>query len=179
MILKNPINSKDHFRGSLLAPVSIVLYGDYECSICAKNLPWINEILKEFENSVVFAFRHFPLTYIHPHSAIAAVAAQAASSYGKFWQMHSLLLKNHSNLSGETILYLGSQLGIDPDKFMLDLEKDEYMNGIINDMMEAEESGVETAPTFFLNGTKLTGIVNYDSLKKDIEHLLRERQVHF
>lgn len=179
MFLKNPINSKDHFRGSLLAPVSIVLYGDYECSICANNLHWINELMNEFKDSVVFAFRHYPLTYIHPHSAIAAVAAEAAATYGKFWQMHTLLLKNHLNLSGETILQLAGQLGIDADKFMFDLERSEYMDGIINDIIEAEESGVDTSPTFFLNGTKLTGIVNYESLKSDIQHLLRERQVHF
>ena len=178
MFLKNSINSKDHFRGNLLAPISIVLYGDYECSICAKNLNWINELMNEFKTTVVFAFRHYPLTYIHPHSAIAAVAAEAASSYGKFWQMHSMLLENHANLSGEKILQLATSIGIDSDKFMLDLEKNEYMDGIINDIMEAEESGVETSPTFFLNGTKLSGIVNYESLKNDIQHLLRERQVH-
>jgi len=178
MYLKNAINSKDHFRGSLLAPISIVLYGDYECSICAKNLLWINELINEFKDNVVFAFRHYPLTYIHPHSAIAAVAAEAAASYGKFWQMHTLLFKNYKNLSGDTILQLATQLGLDADKFMNDLEKNEYMDGIINDIMEAEESGVETAPTFFLNDTKLSGIVNYDSLKDDILHLLRERQVH-
>lgn len=178
MILKNQINSTDHFRGSLLSPVSIVLYGDYECSICAKNLPWINELLNEFKDSVVFAFRHYPLTYIHPHSAIAAVAAEAASAHGKFWQMHTLLMQHHSNLSGETILHLASLIGLDPEKFMHDLEKNEYMDGIILDILEAEESGVETSPTFFLNGTKLSGIVDYDSLKGDIQHLLRERQVH-
>lgn len=178
MLLKNSINSRDHFRGSLLSPVSIVLYGDYECSICAKNLSWINDLLKEFKDSVVFAFRHYPMTYIHPHSAIAAVAAEAASSYGKFWQMHTLLMQHHSNLSGESILHLASLIGIDPEKFMHDLEKNEYMDGIIMDILEAEESGVETSPTFFLNGTKLTGIVSYDSLKSDIQHLLRERQVH-
>lgn len=178
MTLKNSINSKDHFIGSLLAPVSIVLYGDYECSICARNLPWINELLNEFKSSVVFAFRHFPLTHIHPHSAIAAVAAEAAASYGKFWPMHNLLLKNFYHLSGETIIELASQIGLDPDKFMQDLEKNEYMDGIISDILEAEESGVDTSPTFFLNGTKLSGIVNYDSLKDDILHLLRERQVH-
>lgn len=179
MYLKKPINSDDHYLGNLNAPVSLVLYGDYECGICAKNFLWIPRLLHDFKNSVVFAYRHFPLTFIHPHSAIAAVAAEASAEYGKFWELHELLFKNHSKLSGEAILNMASKLGIDPDRFMLDLEDNHLMEEIINDILEAEESGVETTPTFFLNGSKLSGIVNFETLSTDISHLLRESQVHW
>jgi protein-disulfide isomerase len=178
MFLKDPINQHDHHIGKLNAPISIVLYGDYECSLCARDMKWINELLREYKDSVVFIFRHYPLTNIHPHSAIAAVAAQAASAYGKFWQMHSKLYDNFSILSGESILVMAQQIGLNRDLFMHDLEKNEYMDSIISNIMTAEESGVEASPTYFLNGTKLFGIVNYDSLKNDIEHLRRESPAH-
>jgi protein-disulfide isomerase len=178
MFLKEPINQNDHYMGNLNASTSIVLYGDYECSICAKDMKWINQLVREYKDSILFVFRHYPLTYIHPHSAIAAVAAEAASAYGKFWQMHSKLYEHYSILSGESILNMAQQIGLNRDIFMHDLEKNEYMDSIISNIMTAEESGVESSPTYFLNGTKLFGIVNYESLKNDIEHWRRESQAH-
>lgn len=179
MFLKKPINQNDHYIGKLDAPISIVMYGDYECSICAKADIWINEILREYGSLVVFVFRHYPLTYIHPHSAIAALAAEAAARENKFWEMHHLLYQNYNVLTGRHILALAEKLGIEPTKFNFDLESNLLMDDIVVDIMDAEDSGVETAPTYFLNGTKLSGIVNAGTLKTDIEHFLHEPQAHY
>lgn len=178
MLLKVRPNEKDHILGNIHAPVSIVQYGDYECSICARNDIWIKRLVKEFDGSICYVFRNFPLTYIHPHSAVAAVAAEAASKHNKFWEMHELLMKNYNHLGVENILTFAERLGLDRETFFHELESSEIMDDIINEIMNGQESGVETSPAYFVNGTKLFGIVNYDTLRNDIQHLLPELRAH-
>ena len=179
MILSLKPNENDHFLGNLNAPVSSVQYGDYECSICSRNDFWIRELVKEFDGSICFVFRHFPLTYIHPHSALAAVAAEVAAKYGKFWEMHSLLMKNYNNLAVEHILSLAGQLGLNTNIFFHDLESSGPMEHVISDIMSGQESGIETSPAYFVNGTKMHGIVNYDTLRNDVLHFLPESRAHY
>jgi protein-disulfide isomerase len=178
MYLKTPLNKDDHYIGDLQAPISIVQYGDYECWISAKSSHWMDEILSEFRGKVVFAYRHFPLTYVHPNAALAAVAAEAAAKENKFWEMHHLLFDNFRKLSGKTIFDLATEIGIAPEKFSHDVESNNLMDIVIKDIMDGEDSGVESCPAFFMNGTKLSGIVNYDTIKTDILHRLHEPVVH-
>lgn len=179
MLLSKPVNENDHYLGMLNAPVTIVQYGDYECTICSRNHRIMKQIVNEFGNSICFAFRHFPLTYIHPHSALASVAAEVASLYGKFWEMHEVLMENQSHLSVEHILKLASDLGMDSNAFFHDLEDPRLMERVISDIMSGQDSEVESSPTYFVNGTKLYGIVNYESLRDDILHFLPESRAHY
>lgn len=163
-----------HILGNPNAKVSIVQYGDYECTICARTFPIIKELVSEFEGSVSYTFRHFPLSYIHPHAALAAVAAEVAAKYGKFWEMHELLMKNHANLAVEHILTLAGDLGLNTNIFFHDLESSGPMEEVITDLMSAQDNDIETSPTYFVNGTKLFGIVNYETLRSEILHSLPE-----
>src|SRR2546426_10484350 len=80
----------DHVRGSSAARL-IVEYGDYECPYSRQAFREIERVELQLSDGVRFAFRHFPLTEIHPHALAAAAAAEAASLQGKFWNMHEVL----------------------------------------------------------------------------------------
>ena len=80
----------DHVRGSPAGSL-ILEYGDYECPYGRQAFHAIEQVDQQLGGNVRFAFRHFPLTGIHPHALAAAAAAEAAARQGRFWDMHELL----------------------------------------------------------------------------------------
>src|SRR5207237_10727922 len=87
------IPQKSIWKGDKQAPVSIVLYGDYESDACAKANNVINQLMEEFEGKLKYNYRHFPLTQIHQKAQKAAEAAVDAVQEGKFWEMHEVLFQ--------------------------------------------------------------------------------------
>ncbi len=81
---------RDHIRGPLAAPVTLVEYGDLECPYCGQAEPVIRELLADF-GDVRYVWRHLPLNDVHPLAQQAAEAAEAAAEQGAFWEMHDLL----------------------------------------------------------------------------------------
>jgi protein-disulfide isomerase len=171
LLKKNP-DEKDHYIGDLNARVLLVEYGDYECPQSARSFNWTRPILGEYKNDLCFVFRHFPLGLIHPHSIIAAIAAESAALGNRFWEMHQELFQNHKHLSLELILKLSEKLKLKGVNSKDKNFKDRIMNHIIQDILSGEESGVTTTPSYFINGNRLEGIVNLDRILVSIEHIL-------
>src|SRR5258708_882101 len=93
-----PISGRDHILGPANAPVTLLEYGDYECPYCGAAYPVVEELRRRLENILQFAYRHFPLSQIHPHAQIAAEAAEGAGTQGKFWAMHDALFTHQDAL---------------------------------------------------------------------------------
>src|SRR5207249_6046035 len=89
---------RDHVRGPLAAPVTLVEYGDFECPYCGQAEPVVRELLRDF-GDVRYVWRHLPLSDVHPNAQRAAEAAEAAAEQGAFWEMHDLLLDRQGALS--------------------------------------------------------------------------------
>src|SRR5947209_17279648 len=89
-----PVSDRDHILGPETAAVTLVEYGDYECPYCGLAHPIVKELLRRLRDQLRFAYRHFPLTQVHPHAVHAAPAAEAAGRQGKFWEMHDTLFEN-------------------------------------------------------------------------------------
>src|SRR6266567_1787567 len=87
----------DHVRGPAAARL-IVEYGDYECPYSRQAFREIERVEAQLSDGVRFAFRHFPLTEIHPHALAASLAAEAAALQGRFWDMSSLLFHRQTAL---------------------------------------------------------------------------------
>src|ERR1700761_7166521 len=98
-----PITGADHVRGPMEAPITVVEYGDYECSFCGEAYGIIKQLQSRFSDEMRFVFRNFPLTTSHPHAEHAAEAAEAAGGQGRFWSMHDVLFENQSALSDENL----------------------------------------------------------------------------
>jgi protein-disulfide isomerase len=156
--------ARDHIRGPVNAPVTLVEYGDYECPYCAAAHPIVAAIMSQAGGVVRFAFRHFPLTTIHPHAEMAAEAAEAAAAQGRFWDMHDTLYANQQQLGSPALLAYASGLGLDVSRFGNAVAGHVHLPKISEDFMSGVRSGVNGTPTFFINGVRHDGSWDYPSL---------------
>jgi protein-disulfide isomerase len=147
----------DHVRGSAGAPV-ILEYGDYECPFSRQAFRGIERVERELPGGVRFAFRHFPLTQIHPHALAAASAAEAAARQGRFWEMHELLYHRQKALEDDDLRTYADQIGLDVARFDRDRAGDDVAARIARDVASGEATGVvRGTPTLFIDGVLYEG----------------------
>jgi Na+/H+ antiporter NhaA len=151
---------RDHIRGPVEAPVTVVEYGDFECPYCGRAEPVVRALLRDF-GDVRYVWRHLPLNDVHPHAQLAGEAAEAAADQGAFWEMHDLLLSEQKALRPSDLVTYAHQLRLDVDRFTEALRKHTGAARIAEDVDGAELSGVTGTPTFFINGRRHYGA--YDS----------------
>src|SRR4030095_2678904 len=92
------VSDKDHSQGAADAPITLVEYGDYECSHCGRAYAIIKKLQEQMVSRLRFVFRSFPLANNHEHALHAAEAAEAAGAQGRFWEMHDRLFENQKSL---------------------------------------------------------------------------------
>jgi Na+/H+ antiporter NhaA len=155
---------RDHIRGQLDAPVTVVEYGDFECPYCGQAEPVVRDLLREF-GDVRYVWRHLPLTDVHAHAQLAAEAAEAAADQGAFWEMHDLLLRRQDALRPEDLVHYADELGLDVDRFSKTLFEHRTVARIADDVDSADLSGVTGTPTFFVNGRRHYGAYDIASLQ--------------
>jgi len=141
----------DHVRGPS-AGCLILEYGDYECPYSRQAFRQIERVERELDGRVRFAFRHFPLTEIHPHALAAAAAAEAAALQNRFWEMHELLFHRQKALEDDDLREHASQLGLDVTRFDQDRASAEVAARIQRDVDSGVASGeVLGTPTLFID----------------------------
>ena len=121
---------------------------------------------------VKFAYRHFPLPQ-HKNAKLAATVAEAAGKQGKFWEMHDLIFQNQSDWSEDknaAVIFAkyAQDLQLDLAKFQTDIADEEIKAKIENDYKSGVKAGVNSTPSFFLNGKKINNPRNYDEFKNAI-----------
>src|SRR5262245_33753987 len=158
---------RDHIRGPLNAPVTVVEYGDFECPYCGMAEPVVRELLQEF-GDVRYVWRHLPLNDVHPHTQIAAEAAEAAAAQGAFWEMHDLLLHNQDALEPDDLMRYAGQLGLDVERFSEDMRAGVGVARVADDVDSADLSGVTGTPTFFINGRRHYGAYDIETLSASV-----------
>jgi protein-disulfide isomerase len=159
-----PPGGRDHVLGSRTAPVTLLEYGDYECPFCGAAHLVVKQLLRIKDDEVAYAYRHFPMTQIHPHAQQAAEAAEAASEQGRFWEMHDLLFTHQDRLGVGDLLGYAAELRLDVARFALDLDAHTYAPRVREDFLSGIRSGVNGTPTFFVNGVRHNGGYDLDSL---------------
>ncbi len=137
-------------KGAKEAPVTLVVFSDFECPFCSKFEPLLNQLYEKNKDTVKMVFKHLPLQ-MHPGAQPAALAAIAAQKQGKFWEMHDLLF-TIKPLTPENIRKAAEQLGLDMEAFDKDLATQETIMQLQNDMMAAQQADVTGTPTVFING---------------------------
>jgi Na+/H+ antiporter NhaA len=154
---------RDHVRGPIPAPVTVVEYGDFECPYCGRAEPVVRELLQEF-GDIAYVWRHLPLIDVHPNAQLAAEAAEAAADQGAFWEMHDLLLANQDALGPEELLGYAEQLGLDLERFAATVMEHTGIARVAVDVDSADLSGVSGTPTFFINGRRHYGAYDIATL---------------
>jgi protein-disulfide isomerase len=167
------VNERDHQRGPARAPVTLLEYGDFQCPFCGAAYSVLRDTEKRFRRDLRFVFRHFPLTELHPLAMIAAEASEAAGAQGHFWEMHDILFQNQPNFLTEHLVAYATELGLDVDAFVADLESHRHVPKIREDFMAGVRSGVNGTPCLFINGERFNGPADEALLARAIDEARR------
>jgi protein-disulfide isomerase len=151
----------DHVRGESDAAL-ILEYGDYECPYSRQAFRAIQRVERELSGQVRFAFRHYPLTEIHPHALAASRAAEAAALQNRFWEMHELLFHRQKALEDDDLRSYANEIGLDLDRFDRGRVDSEVQARIERDVASGDATGVvRGTPTLFIDGVLYQG--GYDA----------------
>lgn len=162
--LATPDPERDHISGSADGSIKLLEYSDYECPFCAEAQPIVKEIQRRLGDDLLFAFRNFPLTQIHPHSEHVSEAAEAAGARGNFWAMHDLLFENQRALEDEDLAEYATELGLDETRLIREVTSNVYAPRIREDFSSGVRGGVNGTPTFFINGERYDGALDFKYL---------------
>jgi protein-disulfide isomerase len=152
-VAMEPVDTRvDHVRGSSSGRL-VVEYGDYECPYSRRAFREIERVETALGDGIRFAFRHFPLTEIHPHALAAAAAAEAAALQDRFWEMHELLFHHQTSLELDDLRRYAGELALDISAF----ENDRTGASVQGRVQRDVESGLATGqihgtPTLFIDG---------------------------
>ena len=170
--LNLPVTDRDHIRGRVDAPITLLEYGDYECPDCFHAAPIVNQLRARMGDRMRFVFRHFPQSAVHPHASAAAQAAESANAQGKFWEMHDVLFKHQKDLADHDITHFGLLIGLEIYRLQAEIGAERYAARVREDYESGIASGVKGTPTFFINGQRYRGPVSVDALADAIESSL-------
>jgi protein-disulfide isomerase len=141
----------------------LIEYADFQCPGCAYfALMSLYPAKEEFADRVIFVYRHYPLINMHQNAMAAHRAAAAAANQGKFWEMHDILYERRDSWVEETspsnmLESYASELGLDIEKFKLDVESADTYSRIDNDMESSKQYDIGGTPTLFLDGQEVEG----------------------
>lgn len=172
----NLIRENNFMTGSKDAKVTMVEFADFQCPACGAASPIVKEILAEYKDNpnFNFVFKHFPLTDIHPNAQIASQAAEAAKAQGKFLEMDETLYARQSEWSTlpdplDMFAKYAGELQLDVERFKSEVSQRKYSEIISADVQDATGAGVNSTPTFFINGVKYNRVMPKDELKSIID----------
>ncbi len=164
----------DHTRGAALAPVTLIEYGDFQCPACRTYHPIVEKVIASTSPQTLrFVFRHFPLTQ-HGNAMPAAQAFEAAGQQGKLWEMYDILYERQPDWETSKdakTLFVGyaKELGLDEAIFLADFDSKDVKDKINNDYKGGVKAGINSTPTFYVNGKKIASPQSYDEFKKIID----------
>ena len=162
--LRVPVTSADHTAGRADAELILVEYGDYQCPFCGAAHVVVKQLQSDLGSNLLYVFRHFPLTEVHPYALPAAAAAEAAGSQMHFWDMHNRLFENQHRLDPESLLDHARALRLNVARFVSDAQSPSVQRRIAADIEGGARSGVNGTPTFFANGLRVEGGYSYEIL---------------
>jgi protein-disulfide isomerase len=170
----------NHVEGQGSSGVRLTEYGDFECPACGQYYPIVKQVEQTYDSQITFQFRNFPLFQIHPNAIAGARAAEAADVQGKYWQMHDLLYENQNDWGQQKdptqfFNQYAKQLGLDAAKFSSDFKSSQANNRIQTDLREGNRLGIDSTPTFFIDGKKISNPQSLDAFNKVIDAAIKQK----
>ncbi|MEK7582628.1 MAG: thioredoxin domain-containing protein [Patescibacteria group bacterium] len=151
--------SSDQISGNPEAKTVLIEYSDFQCPACRVFEPTLKTLREENTDKLQFAYRHFPLKTIHSRAELAARASEAAGKQDAFWKMHDLIFDRQSEWAQagneETFINYARELGLNAEQFGSDLKSSAVQAEVDQDYQSGQDAGVNSTPTFFLNGKKM------------------------
>lgn len=166
-IKKKPVEfiGDSSFKGNSEAKILFIEFSDFQCPFCASVYPVIDDFMLKHKNDVVFAYKHFPLSSIHPNSVTAAKASWAASQQGKFWEFHNILFEEQNHLGEALYISTAKLLGLNIEKFNHDRISIEADTAIDKDTLLANKLNISGTPFFVMGDQLFSGVIEVAELE--------------
>jgi len=164
----------DPSRGPRDAKVVVVEFADFGCPACQEVQPVVKQVLADYGDKILFIWRDFPMTGDTQTSLLAAVAGECANKQGGFWAMQEKIFANPADITELSLKTYAIQIGINSVQFGSCLQADENIKEIEEDVREGYAAGVESTPTFFINGVKVPGAIPLNIFEQIIASQLNQ-----
>jgi protein-disulfide isomerase len=152
------------------AKVTVVEFGDFECSSCRS---WFNSVYTRlatnYSDKIRFVFRDFPLPQFASESKPAAVAANCAGEQGKYWDYFRILYSDPRGLAAAELQIYAQEVGLNLSSFNSCIASGKYDAEIQADIDDGMRMGVNGTPTFFINGKPISGPVTFEAFQQRID----------
>ncbi|MBS2016286.1 MAG: thioredoxin domain-containing protein [Deltaproteobacteria bacterium] len=158
-------------RGASRAPITIVVFSDFECPYCVRLESTLRAVDGAYPGKVRVAFRNLPLP-MHPHARLAAKAAVAADNQRRFWPYHDVLVQHRDALDREALRGYAGEVGLDLARFDHDLDDPATEKRVAADAARAAALGVSGTPVAFVNGRRVSGAQPLKTFKALIDRTL-------
>ena len=168
--------SDENVKGSTDAPVTMIIFSDFECPFCARAYETFVEVEETYGDSLQIIFKNYPLSF-HQYAQKAAEAGECANDQGMFWEMHDMMFENAEALTVDDLKDYASAIGLDTETFNACLDSGEKEAEVTADMNEGIALGISGTPTFIINGEMLVGAQPYEAFETAIESALDSVEV--
>ncbi|MDI1444484.1 thioredoxin domain-containing protein [Polyangium sp. 6x1] len=138
-------------KGSATAPVTLMVWSDFECPACRRIVPMVEHVAAEHADDVRLVHKFYPLPR-HAHAEVAARAAYAAQKQGRYWEMEHALFENQDKLGDAAIGAIAEELGLDMGKLRADMQSEAATKTIERDKADADRAGLMGTPFIMING---------------------------
>ncbi|MCC6521933.1 MAG: thioredoxin domain-containing protein [Polyangiaceae bacterium] len=171
-----PPRADSPVRGAKTAPVTVQMFGDFQCPFCAKVQATLTELEKAYPGQLRIVWRNFPLAFHHAARPAAAAALEARRQKGDaaFWQMHDLLYAHQDALDRASLLDLGKQLGLNETELAAALDGTRFDATIEADLTDGKAAGVAGTPAAFVNGYPVRGAQPLATFKRAVRRALAD-----
>jgi protein-disulfide isomerase len=154
------------------APVTIIEFSDYQCPYCER---WYQQVLEQllanYPGKIHFVYRDLPLPS-HPEAVPAAEAANCAGEQSDYWKFHNALFSGQYGLGRAAYEQYAADMGLDTKAFAACLDSRRYQDEIQADASDASRVGINSTPTFVINGRVLIGALPFADFKAVIDEEL-------
>ncbi|MEM6789072.1 MAG: thioredoxin domain-containing protein [Myxococcota bacterium] len=158
-VWKLPLRGDEPIRGPKTAPVTLVVFSEFQCPYCARVVPTLDALRRRYGNDLRLVFKHNPLPFHKRADEAAAFSLEAFRQKGHagFWAAHDRLFANGSGLTDEDLRRHARALGLDVKATMRAIADGRHDATIVADRFVAEDFVARGTPTFFANGRRIVG----------------------
>lgn len=168
------IEQTRHFKGDPNAPITIIEFSDFKCGYCGRFATEAGQQIEEqYIKTGVVRFGYQSIAILTPESQHAAEASECAADQNAFWEYHDLLFERlgsgQGDFSRENLKQYAAELGLDRSAFNACMDTEKYADAVQNQTIAASSMGVQSTPTFIINGQPFVGAQPFEAFQRVIE----------
>ena len=168
-------------KGNRGAKVTIIEFSDFQSPFCRRAHETVSAMVKKYKGKIRAVWKNYPLDHqcnptinrpFHRFACLAAAASHCADKEGVFWEYSEILFEHQKNLNPRNLSKYAEWLRLDQEEFSQCIQQKSTHKVIVQDVLDGMQLGIESTPTFFINGRKVKGAISPELFEAIIEHEL-------